>query len=105
MRKQADLRGKVSVTAPHLFRQGPIGRRQTLDGIRDAAVAEPQAIVRADGYQVTSKSISMQRFVEQDTGVVSGEWPAGTVCAVMAGREAHDQQSNPCFAKRRNGAR
>ena len=36
--------------------------------------------------------MGMQRPVEDETGVIAGEWPAGPVCAVHAGRETDDEQ-------------
>ncbi len=44
----------------------------------------------------------MQRFVEQDAGVVAGERAPGGVGAVEARREADDQQARVAIAERRH---
>src|SRR5262245_885359 len=42
------------------------------------------------------KAVLVQRAIEEDSGMVPREWPAGTVCAVHPRRQADDQQ--PCIS-------
>lgn len=44
----------------------------------------------------------MQRFVEQDSGVIAGERSPGAVCSVHAGSETDDQQSRLGISKWRD---
>ena len=52
-----------------------------------------------------AKPIAVQRFVEQDAGVVPGERAAGAVRAVHAGREPDDEEPRPDGAERRDRPR
>ena len=48
----------------------------------------------------------MQRSIQQDAGVIAGEWSAGAVGAVHAGRQPDDQQARAPIAERgHRGAR
>jgi hypothetical protein len=67
-------------------------RRHALHGVGDAAVDQLQAVIRRHGLRPAGEAEAMQGGIQQDAGVVAGERPSAAVGAVIAGREADDEQ-------------
>src|SRR5262245_9663434 len=105
VRKRADFRSQITVAAPHLVRPRMVRGRQALHRIGDTAVTEPPAVPGVLRDRAAGEPMTMQRFVEQDAGMVPGKGAAGAVRAVQAGGQAHDQQPRPRGAERRDRPR
>src|SRR5262245_37959815 len=105
IRQHAHLPAQIAIAAPHFVRPRTIRGREALDRIGDAAMVEAQAVARMLRCRAAGESKAMQRFVEQDAGMVPGKGPAGAVRAVHPGSESDDQQPRPLQAERRHRTR
>lgn len=101
-RQRGELSGQVGIAQPDLVRQRLVGWRQTLDCVRDPAVAQPQAVTRGQGFGAARKTVRMQRAVEQDAGVIAGKRSPGAIGAMQSRRQTNDQQPMTLASKRRN---
>ena len=96
---------QVDVAAADFVRQGLVLRWHAFDGVSDTRITQLQGIVGGDGTSTGAETELMQRFIEQNSGVISGERPPRAIRAVQAGCEANDQDARVCRAKRRDRAR
>ena len=74
--------------------------RQTSHGIGDAAVDEPQPVVRIGPVAALCEAEFQEGRVEEVAGIVAGKRPAGPVGALHARCQSDDQQPGVEFAER-----
>ena len=66
-------------------------RRQTFDGIGDAAILEAQCIACGKRMWRGRETKLVQCFIQQNAGMVAGKGPPGAVCAMEPGGESNNQ--------------
>ena len=62
----------------------------------------PQIVVSGRRLRHGTETELVQRFIQQDTGMISRKRPARAIGTVHAGRESHDQQPRRRITERRN---
>ena len=93
---------QVSIAGAHLLRRRLVVRRQAFHRIGDPAIDELLAIGDRRAIAPQRKSEFVQRRVEKDAGVVSGEGPPAGIRAVHSRCQAHNEQARTIVAERRH---
>jgi hypothetical protein len=81
-----------SAASRDLVRGRLVLRRHAFDRVDDGDAAKPQAVVGSFLVTALGEAELEQRLVEQQPGIVAGERAAGTVGALLARREAAEDQ-------------
>jgi len=76
---------------------------QAFHRIGETATDKLQAILRVSRYWLVGKTETVQRFEQQNPGIVTGKRSTCAVCAVHSRRQSYNQQSCVGVTKWRDG--
>ena len=97
IRQPVQFSAQIAVAGRDLLEHWFVLRRQTFNGIGDPATAQFQAVVARHRYGFVAVAEFIQRFVQQDAGIVTGKRAPGGIGAMHAGCQPDDQQAHaPC---------
>ena len=87
-----DFAGEEGVAGSGFGGLGEIFGGDAADGVDDAALGECQGVVGAGFVGADGEALGEEGLVEEESGVVTGEWAAGSVGAFDAGGHADDEE-------------